>query len=346
MSSQSPKNRGTSVFRRKDAPIAPGNGFDHNKKRMNRSNPLPAPGRSIDAPGINLDYNKKRNNWSSSSAAPGAFSAFVGSSPAPGRTHMSTRAPGTHFDHNKKRTNESNSAPGGFGATGTDPDYNKKRKNWSGNQRNQVPHHRNHNTGYNHNRNSGPNNCVHSEYTVNATPIGAQETMISETSPSKIKTTIARIKNTIEAILYGATVKITIIFEDEEMPDAPHYASQSKQKPKTNNSKQPNKFQSTFHDVDPDIDMQDAPSDEQNDIEMVDAPPLIPDNDPVSEIHALSTLNPHHHSLSTVTNELRAQKRIKAFTQGVHALQHIVHSMVNVAAQIDTSILQNEYCTA
>lgn len=151
MSFNSQKNRGTSVFRRKDAPIAPGNGFDHNKKRMNASNPPTAPRSFQDAPGINSGYNKKRNNWSDSSAAPGASSALGGSSTAPGRSYIAS--------------GNSTIAPGGFnGAPGTDFDYNKKRNNRSnGNQRNQVPYqNRNQNTGYNNKRNNGPNNGVRS----------------------------------------------------------------------------------------------------------------------------------------------------------------------------------------
>ncbi|OGE55277.1 hypothetical protein PENARI_c004G02684 [Penicillium arizonense] len=151
MSFNSQKNRGTSVFRRKDAPIAPGNGFDHNKKRMNASNPPTAPRSFQDAPGINSGYNKKRNNWSDSSAAPGASSALGGSSTAPGRPYIAS--------------GNSTTAPGGFnGAPGTNFDYNKIRNNRSnGNQRNQVPYqNRNQNTGYNNKRNNGPNNGVRS----------------------------------------------------------------------------------------------------------------------------------------------------------------------------------------
>ncbi|KAJ5295642.1 hypothetical protein N7508_010463 [Penicillium antarcticum] len=122
------QNKGTGIFRRKDPSIAPGNGFDHNKKRNNESN-LPAPGGFHDAPVIIPSYNKKRNNWPGSSAAPGA------SSPAPGN-RMST------------------TVLGGFGAPGIDPDYNKKRSTWLGN--------RNGNTGYDEKRNNGPNNGVQS----------------------------------------------------------------------------------------------------------------------------------------------------------------------------------------
>jgi hypothetical protein len=155
------QNKGTSVFCRKDAAIAPRNGFDH---CINGSNP-PYP---HDAPGVNSGYNKKRNNWSDSSAAPGASSAFVGSSPAPG-SHI--RVSDTNFDHNKKRNNVSNPAPGGFnGAPGTHFDYNKKRNNWSnGNQRNQGPgKYQNQNSGYNNKRNNGLNNGVQAGSIVSA----------------------------------------------------------------------------------------------------------------------------------------------------------------------------------
>ncbi|OQD90500.1 hypothetical protein PENANT_c001G06744 [Penicillium antarcticum] len=130
------QNKGTGIFRRKDPSIAPGNGFDRNKKRNNESN-LPAPGGFHDAPVIIPSYNKKRNNWPGSSAAPGA------SSPAPGN-RMST------------------TVLGGFGAPGIDPDYNKKRSTWLGN--------RNGNTGYDEKRNNGPNNGVQSGNIVSDLP--------------------------------------------------------------------------------------------------------------------------------------------------------------------------------
>jgi hypothetical protein len=141
--------------------------------------------------------------------------------------------------------------------------------------------------------------------------------------------------------------------EDEsESEDEPEYKYKQT---KSNNFKQPKKFQRVFRDIGIDTQMTDAPSDEpvrlnltpffrynpnltiffghpsipftdhyQSDIEMVDAPPLI--TDPVSEFQEYTTLNPWRHSLRTFTNQSRSRQRIKAFAEGAQTLQHIVRS--------------------
>ncbi|KAJ6051554.1 hypothetical protein N7460_002088 [Penicillium canescens] len=407
MSFNSQKNRGTSVFRRKDTPIAPGNGFDHNKKRMNASNPPTAPRSFQDAPGINSGYNKKRNNWSDSSAAPGASSALGGSSTA---------------------------APGGFnGAPGTNFDYNKKRNNRSnGNQRNQVPYqNRNQNTGYNNKRNNAPNNGVRSgNISRNNGPYRGnqyqnqqwnnqranqgrqrlssqdQHQDVDMDRPSNFNQgrnfnqgiqkfnrggynqragrQNAHFNNVVSTNPYpddedGDMSEDKYDIEDEDMSedeseseDEPEYKYKQT---KSNNSKQPKKFQRVFRDIGIDTEMTDAPSDEpvrldltpffrynsnlttffghpsipftdyyQSDIEMIDAPPLI--TGPVGEFQEYTTLKPWRHSLRTFTNQFRSRQRIKAFAEGAQALQDIAHKMTILVGQLDPSVLLDYNCTA
>ncbi|KAJ5558443.1 hypothetical protein N7535_008654 [Penicillium sp. DV-2018c] len=79
-----------------------------------------------------------------------------------------------------------------------------------------------------------------------------------------------------------------------------------------------------------DVEMMDAPSDEPNDIEMPDAPPIF--DDPVSEIN---------YWIPKLQDVLTSLQQLEAFTKTAYAVKEIADAMIKIVTEHDPSLISN-----